>query len=194
MLVLWPPPRDLHGGSDECKRHNTGDWSKVSTVHRDWWRTYTREHNALHAQELGANRNAIKQREKEISELSSRLAEMTAVTVKQYHDAPLGDLQTWVRSEVVKSIELQRQGAYAARDRTFVALWRIDVLHNDESDSGACSCEKNATACKELAAIKPVINVLDNWETAQIERLEKGLEHGLPRDHPEVMRRSGGWR
>lgn len=35
-----------------------------------------------------------------------------------------------------------------------------------------------------------MIRVPDRWETSQIERLEKGLEHGLPRDHPEVMRRN----
>lgn len=113
------------------------------------------------------------------------------MVAEEYRNAPLGDLQTWVRSEVVKSAESQAMGAYRARDGLMTAIWRLDQLHKDGKVRGTCACGKPVEKCRDRSVLTPVLAALTKWEDKELVRLASGKDHGLPAEHPKVMERAG---
>ena len=86
----------------------------------------------------------------------------------------------------------QRDAAYRSRDHAYRALWAVDRLHHeDEARDGYCGCGRHADRCMVLAAIWPAVDSLIKWEKNQIDRLQRGQPHGLPAEHPEVLKHSG---
>jgi hypothetical protein len=88
-----------------------------------------------------------------------------------------------------------RDQAYRSRDHAYRALWAVDRLHReDDTRAGFCGCGRQADRCNELQAIVPAVGALNRWEGHQIDRLTRDLEHGLPDEHPEVLKRGFGHR
>ena len=81
------------------------------------------------------------------------------------------------------------RGAYSARDKVMGTIWRLDQLHHEADKPDMCSCGERAERCKELKTLAPVTEALDKWVTKQTELLQKGLQHNLPREHPEVVKK-----
>jgi hypothetical protein len=108
--------------------------------------------------------------------------------------APHAEVEHWFANQMIGEAHDQRDAAYRSRDRAFRALWAADRLHHHDPARGdRCSCGRPASACRELQAIEGVGEALDHWERTQVDRLERGLEHGLPRDHPRVAASNSRW-
>lgn len=174
---------------DECKQHNSRDLQRTIDLHRKWWLEYTARADSEYRAFADRSRTRIKDADQRIEELEQKLGDLTAVVDSDYRDAPLGELQTWMQSESVKASESKMRAAYRARDSTMVALWRLDRLHGDSKVRGKCQCRERDDTCKARAALAPILPALDRWEARELERLRMELEHGLPRDHPEVLKR-----
>ncbi|MHB1172592.1 MAG: hypothetical protein ACYCZY_08875 [Lacisediminihabitans sp.] len=174
---------------DECMQHHNRDLQQNMDLHRQWWLEYTARAASEYEAFASRCRARIKDASHRIEGLQEKLVNLTAVVDNDYHDAPLGDLQTWMQSESVKIFESKMRAAYRSRDSTMVALWRLDRLHGDSKTRGKCQCGVRDDKCKARAALAPILPVLDRWEARELERLTMGREHGLPRDHPEVLKR-----
>jgi hypothetical protein len=66
-------------------------------------------------------------------------------------------------------------------------LWAVDELHHDDDERrGTCTCGLPLADCGVFATLSPIRSALYKWEVAETERLERGLSHGLPLEHPKV--------
>jgi hypothetical protein len=135
-------------------------------------------------------RHQIEQAEGDKADLGWKLEELTALVNRDYENAPLGHLQTWMQSEQVKAAASRTQGAYRLRDSAMVVLWRLDDRHRDGKSAGQCACGEPAAKCRDRALLAPYYGQLRKWEDAELARLKEGKPHGLPDDHPEVKKRS----
>jgi hypothetical protein len=144
-----------------------------------------RHAHAAQLQELKGERDrTVGQRDVEISDLQA------AIRAGELNPA----VEHWLANEKVRDALDKRDGAYRSRDFAFAALWAVATLHHpDEHHDGMCSCGRRESNCRELEAIWPEHRALSDWEDTQIERLKDGLDHGLPREHPEVLRLGGGY-
>jgi hypothetical protein len=129
------------------------------------------------------------QHQDELDQLAARNAQL-AEALRDRATNP--DVDRWLADEAVTMAREQRDRAYRKRDYAFAAIWQIHRLHhNDDNASGFCSCNKPQGRCKELGAIEPELDELRHWEDIQIQRLRDGHYHGLPDNHPEVLRLAG---
>lgn len=131
----------------------------------------------------------IVQMEAELTEQRVELSDLRAV-IRSGELNPA--VEKWLADQEVRDALDRRDRAYRSRDFAFAALWGMAKLHRyDEHDEHLCICGRKASKCRELQAIAPELAALDDWEDKQIERLRDDLEHGLPREHPEVTRLGG---
>jgi hypothetical protein len=129
------------------------------------------------------------QHQEEIDQMAAKNAELRAA-LQDGTSNPSVD--RWMADEAVTQAREHRDRVYKQRDYAFVAIWQIKGLHHsDEKSSGHCSCGKPERRCRELDAVKPELEALQRWEDLQIQRLLDGHNHGLPDNHPEVLRMSG---
>lgn len=170
-----------------CQRHGQDSDRRV-TLHRDWWREYTAGLRADHAAAAASWHSAANALEAKIVERDRMLADMRSVALRGYEQTPLGGIKAWLQDGVVLDAESKMRGAYRSRDKVMYTVWRLDRLHREADKPDMCSCGERAERCKELKALAPVTEALDKWETKQIELLQKGLQHNLPREHPEVVK------
>jgi hypothetical protein len=182
-----------------CERH-IGDSAAKRQLRNE-------DHAGLYRSELLMCREDravdARQHAAELQELHDRIAQRDDTIAK--NNVAIGDLQAvirtgelnpaverWLADEEVKAALEKRDGAYRSRDFAFATIWRLAKLHHpDEHRDGWCSCGRKDDRCKELEAIYPELHALRHWEETQIQRLHDELEHGLPNDHPEVMRLGG---
>jgi hypothetical protein len=142
-----------------------------------------------HAAELQRLKDTIAGRDEIIREKDVALADLQAA-IRSGELNPA--VERWLADEEVQGALDKRDSAYRSRDFAFAALWRIAKLHHpDDHQDGFCACGRNADRCKELDAVYPELRSLEQWEVDQVERLRDNREHGLPSDHPEVMRLGG---
>lgn len=76
------------------------------------------------------------------------------------------------------------QQASRQRDRGMNAILFIADAHADDQRTGKCKCAKPTTRCAEYRAIESELDSAYKWEMDKIMRMDKGLYHGLRRDHP----------
>ena len=176
-----------------CRRHPQDDKRRME-LHRDWWIEHERALLAVHAAESAGWRDAASELERKINERDQRLEDMRSVAVRGYESTPLGGIKSWLQDGIVLAAESKMRNAYRSRDRLMGTIWRLDQLHQESKVQRVCSCGKKIDQCREFAALAPLIDFLHKWEAKQLEFLERGFEHNLPREHPEVVkRRRSGW-
>lgn len=175
---------------DPCKAHHSRDLQKIIILHRDWYVEYTREVAARYQDVVSNLRQKGAADEERIAELESKIKDLREVIDRDYNDAPLGPLRTWVQSQAVVAAESRMSRAYRSRDTVMAGIWRLDQLHKDGKNQDTCACTKPAARCRDRAALTPLLKALTTWEDREFERLKVGKDHGLPNDHPEVMKRA----
>ncbi|WP_184238076.1 hypothetical protein [Conyzicola lurida] len=179
-----------HQVCDPCKRHSTGDWKAVTRTHTEWVVAYYSERERLNAEARQTARAALVSKQAEVEKLTARFQHAVSTMASQYADAPIGDLQNWVRAAVVSKAGSDRDTAFRTRDAAMRVVWRIDQLHRKKYNRDtACSCGTKATSCRELKAVEPFADELDRWEDEQLARLSKGRDCGLPKEHPKMAGR-----
>jgi len=172
-----------------CRNH-AQDPEKRSVLHRERWMGYQAKRDEEHEEHLIRLRQELRARDAAIAELRQRVADLQAVVLGEYENAPLGDLQTFLQSEVVAGAESKMRAAYQSRGRAMAALWAIDRMHRDGKRPNFCECGVAVDKCSARKALpESIVNDLDRWERRELELLKRGVRHQLPEDHPEVVKR-----
>lgn len=182
-----------------CHRHQGDSQGKKALRNED--------HAGLFRSELllsHEDRRADEQRfEDKLEEMKERITQRDTIIAAK--DLLIGDLEAairdgdlnpaverWLADDEVRTALRRRDSAYRARDYAFAALWQIARIHHpDERDDQHCSCTRPAKRCPELVGIAGELDALRDWETTQVERLHDDRDHGLPDNHPEVLK--AGW-
>ena len=169
-----------------CKRHQGDSLGKAIQRDRDHvglWSSevdLVREEFATHrAQALAAQERLTRQ----LEQIRLENDGLRQAIVRGFEAAAPADVQKILADKSVKEAEDQRDAAYRSRDHAYRGLWAVDDLHHEEETSEECSC--GAASCPVLEAVGLVRPSLYDWENKQIDRARNGLDHGLPRDHPE---------
>ena len=99
------------------------------------------------------------------------------------------ELRDSLQDDLVRRAE--RATALTARrvDKAMVALWRLQAFHHpDARKPGTCSCGRSLTVCGESRVLEAQRQDMLDWERRQLVLLRAGERHGLPPEHPEVVR------
>lgn len=176
---------------DPCKQHSGRDLQQNLLLHRNWWLQYTAARERAHRSTVDTLRTDTSTEQARANEAESRVQELATVIDAAYANAPIGDLQQWVQSDLVKRSRSRERSAYRMRDEAMVVLWRLDQLHGDSKRGALCKCGEPIPKCPERKLLTPMIEILDLWEEQQLKRLRSGQIHGLPREHPEVLKKTG---
>lgn len=175
-----------------CLRHQ-GD-TALKAILRD------RDHLALwqseltiakdgHASVEADRRHLIEERDHELAKRQAEINDLRQVVRVGVENAPLAAVEQWWADEQIRVAHDQRDAAYRSRDHAYRALWAADRLHHeDEQRDRYCICGRQINQCKELQAVESAADSLLHWERGQIDRFQQGLSHGLPDEHPEVLR------
>lgn len=152
------------------------------------------EHATAYAELDQRRRRAVEERDQKVADLRAEIEDLRAVIRAGVENAPWPTVEHWYQSEQVTDATRKRDSAYRSRDHAFRALWFIDqVHHEDVGGANHCTCGAPAELCKMFTALEPVRDALYKWENQQIDRLRSDREHGLPHEHPEVLRLGGRW-
>lgn len=182
-----------------CARHQ-GDSPKQESLrnrdHADLFRSEfllaqedRKEDATRHARALEAAKAVTAERDTVIREKSATISDLRAA-IQSGDMNP--EVERWLAEEAVKKAQEQRDSAYRSRNYAFESLWRLSLLHrHHDTDLGLCACKRKADKCKELNAIREGLPAVKNWEKIEIDRLHDNRDHGLPPDHPEVLRLGG---
>jgi hypothetical protein len=187
IYMDWPTAQQV---CDECKAHHNRDQELIKRLHRDWWMAHDKAQTSNYSQIVSGLRTELRAANDKTDDAESRLVQMRALVVKHFEGAPVGTLQTWLRDGIVINAHGARDSAFRRRDQAMRALWRLDKLHNDDETPGTCKCGPRTEKCSAWKVLADEVEDLDRWEQDQLTRMEDGREHGLPREHPEVRRRS----
>ena len=168
------------------------------------WQAYTmelsaRQRDALAAKDaalatLGVEVNALKERNTSLrEELHMSALEMARVVDERTGGAerePGEALVKLLANTVAEKANEERDRAYRTRDFAMARLWAVDELHHpDESKRELCSCGRDLRQCATNSVLEDQRNHIYKWEISQVQRLEKGLSHALPAEHPKVRER-----
>jgi len=175
---------------DPCKQHTSRDLQRNLQLHRDWWLEHAKGVSERNQAVASGLREQVAAQQERAETAEARATALGEVIDSDYANAPLGDLQMWVQSIIVKNAESRMRSAYRSRDSAMATLWRLDRLHRDGKSRGTCLCGKPEPSCRERKALRQVTSLIDRWEQGELERLKAGKDHGLPGDHPEVLKRS----
>jgi hypothetical protein len=93
--------------------------------------------------------------------------------------------------EIVAEAESRRDAAYRSRDLAMRELCKIRLLHREDGQ-GQCGCGNSYSKCKTTKVIYNN-SALEKWESGQIARMRKNLDHSLPDNHPVVLDRRQLW-
>ena len=156
--------------------------------HLNLWRSELALAAQGHAEAIAQLKAAVAEREEELRSLRLQLVDARHAIETELRARPMASLQGWWDSIQIGEANDARDRSYRSRDHALRALWRLDKLHHDGSTPNHCSCGKTTGKCSEWKVIEDDREFLYRWESKQIERLQADQDHGLPDEHPEVMR------
>lgn len=181
-----------------CIRHqgdNTAKANQRAYDHTNLWKSELAVAREDHADRVAELQKQIEFHEQEAVQLHTELNQAKENIRLGLNELSLPEVEKWWTSEQVQDANNKRDSAYRSRDAAFRALWGVAELHVEDRDKKYhCTCGKTVHKCKEYNAIAGSIQALLKWENAQLDRLKQDLDHGLPDNHPEVLKRGLGRR
>lgn len=178
--ALFGPQREFNGlpsasiVCDLCARH-LGSHSRKS-ARRD------RDHKAMWAEDLRETVERLEEQgDQVVAELETKVSELET----ELEERPYRIVYKNLDQEEVVEAHNAAERAYRSRDRAFVALTRVHLLHFETSD-GHCRCGRRWDQCEE-AAIVDTFRALRHWERHHHERRRQGQRHHLPQGHPGIV-------
>ena len=178
---------------DRCLEHQGSTAAIAIRRDRDHvklWEAVFATVTAQHSQRVTQLRAEIAQRDADMTSLRETVSDLRGAIHADLQQRPVASVQAWFDSVQVVEANEKRDAAYRSRDVAMARIWSLDRLHHvDETRDDLCSCEKPKAKCRELAVLGPIVEFLDRWEERQLERLRADQPHGLPHDHPEVLKR-----
>lgn len=174
-----------------CQRHQGSTVPKLAQRDKDHvnlWRSELALAAEAHAERMAGLIAKLRTRDEEIGTIQTQLLDARHAIETELLEGPIASLQGWWDSIQIEEAHTARDQAYRSRDHALRTMWRLDKLHHDGSQPNHCSCGKTTGKCQEWQALTDNREFLYRWESKQIERLKLDQEHGLPDDHPEVLR------
>jgi hypothetical protein len=142
-----------------------------------------------HSQRVQQLRAEAAQRDQDMTALRETVSDLRGALQADIEQRPVATVQAWFDSVRVREAEDKREAAYRSRDFAMSHIWSLDRLHHtDDRNEEMCSCGKECKRCREWSILDRMTISLDRWETQQLERLRDDLPHGLPDEHPEVLK------
>ncbi len=171
-----------HLGSEKAARRDA--------EHLAMWSELFASERSAHEHSASAARASVAEKDAALLALRSQLEQLGDSIASQFERAPTGAARAMLDTEVLKRTERQTELAYRRLDRTMAALWRIDVMHHDNrARPGHCVCGRATAGCAEGMAIDGERQELRGWENRNLQLLAAGKRHGLPAEHPAVVKR-----
>ena len=107
---------------------------------------------------------------------------------------PVASVLQWFQGLEIEAAQRERDNSFRSRDRALGIIWNLDKLHHDdEAKENFCTCGRRASQCPEWKVLEETRDFLYKWERQQIDRMKRDLPHGLPEDHPEVLKLGRRW-
>lgn len=164
------------------ERDHLDTWQRWVDAWHGYYQNQRMEADQKHAvrvDELGAT----------IQGLRAEITSLKAAVLDQFQHVPEDTVRQWLVTEEVSEVEARLEGSHRFTGVLWRVIWRLDQLHNEEgSDPRVCSCGVGRSECRELQALRDVQARLYEWEHRETLRLRDGLNHGLPNEHPQVLR------
>jgi hypothetical protein len=124
-----------------------------------------------------------------LAALAAQVDDLTNIVAGEFDRTRLGGVRSLLEGEIVTRAERKAELANRRTDWAMAALWRVERLHReDQARPLNCVCGKSLVACAEWKAIEPVRQSMRDWESRNVRLLAEGKRHGLPDDHPEVLK------
>ncbi len=176
-----------------CERHQGDSVSKAIQRDRDHvtlWRSELAVHEEDAAERESSLRRSVADREAALAQCRVENRDLRETVRRGFEEAPLPAVERWLVGEEIQEASRRRDAAYRSRDYAFQLIWALARLHGpDDNRASFCRCGSVLGRCSEGRALAPGMEMLRRWEAQQIDRLDRGLECGLPDDHPEVRKR-----
>jgi hypothetical protein len=125
--------------------------------------------------------NATKQTQRKVAGLEETIRQLRS----ELEERPVQVVFKNLDQEDVDAAHEAARRAYRSRDRAFLDLTRVHMLHF-ETAAARCRCGKSLEQCEE-ATIVDTSTALRGWERNHNERRRRGDPHLLPQGHPGVV-------
>lgn len=178
---------------DRCKSHQGPRKAEQrESAHRKWW-SEAFAHMQQERRQVEADKHVEhrEMRERLLSitaENDSEIANLIAEVDFVSRGNRSADSEARIESEELRDAIDQRNSAYRSRDRAYGALWLALEVHHSGNDGLNCSCGLKVNKCEVWDAVASIAPTIWKWERDQIERLHSERPHGLPDEHPEVVK------
>lgn len=197
VVVCAPCVPHLRGTQEASQRRNV--------EHIRMWQSHLDDRRRDHDDAIRAERarhseleQMVRERDATIESLRSDVNALNGEMQRVLEQAALGPVREpnervikLLAGTVAEQAEVKREQAYRMRNSALGRLWAVDELHHEDDDHrGYCTCELPVRHCKVFGALTPLRSALYKWEIAEADRLDRGLPHGLPADHPKVIEHS----
>lgn len=168
-----------HLGQDKAERRDLEHVARWERLHADLLFNHQGEVESLQA--------AAAESANTIAALAAQVAELTAVAAGEFVAETGAGVRGLIENDVTRRAERNTQLANRRVDRIMAVLWRIDAAHHEnDKNSGHCTCGKLLTQCPEFAALQPERQSLRDWERKNVALAREGARNGLPGEHPEA--------
>jgi hypothetical protein len=181
-----------------CERHQGDTVAKLRQRdydHVQLWKSEVALINEAQSDAVAALTVKMAERDHAIEVLNTKVEEQRELLKAELRKAPEATARAWFDSEAIRRANEEVQRSYRSRNHALRAMWDVDRIHRGgEKRDDYCTCGEKAEGCCAVStALDPVRDMLYRWEDKELERLEAGLDHGLPRHHPRViaLRRQG---
>lgn len=173
-----------------CSRHlGAAKAERRDTDHLTMWRDRYVEQIAAHRGVVDATAAERTSADATIAELRAQVRDLTGSIADGFDRSGLGTAKSLIENEIVRRAERKAELAHRVNDRIMAVLWLIGTLHRDDDAAGRrCSCGKSTAQCAEWNAVEPQRRAISDWEKLNLVLLSEGKRHGLPDDHPDVVR------
>jgi len=165
--------------------------------HINLWRSELQLEQEARTAERRQAKASAESREAELLRMRQELSDMRGALKADLDARPVASVEKWYQGLEIQTALQEKEQAYRSRDNALSIIWNLDKLHHDHpSKDHYCSCDKRTSQCEEWKVLERTRAFLYKWEDQQVQRLKKDLPHGLPDDHPEVLKlgRRDSWR
>lgn len=170
----------------QCVRHIGSEKSeRRDREHVTAWAERFAEEQQANTDFAAASVAVITGKDAEITALREQVAQLGKVITGNFDHTAVGGVRALLENDLIKRAERKAELAGRRVDWAMAVIWRLSALHLvDPAHPSLCVCGKSSVRCAELAALEPVRQALEDWESKNLRLAGSGQRHGLPAEHP----------
>lgn len=172
----------------QCVHHiGAGKSERRDREHVTAWAARFAEEQQANSDFAAVSVAVIGGKDTEIAALTEQVAQLGKVVTGNFDHTAVGGVRELLENDLVKRAERKAQLAGKQVDWAMAVIWRLHLLHQgDPAHPQHCVCGESSARCAELAALEPLRQALEDWESKNLRLARSGQRHGLPADHPEL--------